>query len=69
MDVWQLVKRYRLQARLLSAVENDRRGGTDEYRYIINRMISHHVERVKKEIAEQHEYLKNYIPPKFMIAS
>lgn len=68
-ELWHLVKRYRLQARLLSAVENDRRNGTDDYKYIINRMINHHSERIKQEIIAEQEHLKNYIPAKFMKAS
>ena len=65
-DIWYLVKRYKLQARLLSAVENDRRDGTDDYRYIINRVINHHIEQIEKKRAAEQEYLENYIPDKFI---
>lgn len=67
--LWSLVKRYRLQARLLSAVENDRKDGTDEYQYLINRMVNYHIEQIEKKRAKEREHLKNYIPPKFMRAS
>lgn len=68
-ELWHLVKRYRLQARLLSAVENDRKDGTDEYQYLINRMVNYHIEQIEKKRAKEREHLKNYIPPKFMRAS
>ena len=68
-DLWRLVKIYRLQARLLSAVENDHKDGTDEYQYLINRMVNYHIEQTEKKRAKEREHLKNYIPPKFMRAS
>ncbi len=68
-ELWHLVKRYRLQARLLSTVENDRKDGTDEYQYLINRMVNYHIEQIEKKRVKERERLKNYIPAKFMMAS
>ena len=64
-DLWHLIKRYKLQARLLSAVENDRIYDTDDYRYIINRMINHHIECMKKKSIEEQQYIRNLVPPQW----
>ena len=64
-ELWHLIKRYKLQARLLSAVENDRIYDTDDYRYIINRMINHHIERMKKKSIEEQQYIRNLVPPQW----
>lgn len=66
-DVWQLIKRYRVQARLLSAAENDFMvGRTDEYRYIIDRMIAYERDRLAKKEREYLASIENYIPDKFL---
>lgn len=64
-DLWHLIKRYRLQARLLSAVENDYKNNTNEYDYILGRMINYHRERIKKQHIKEQQHIKNLVPPQW----
>jgi len=65
LELWHLIKRYKVQASLLSAVENDGIYDTDDYRYIINRMINHHIECMKKKSIEEQQYIRNLVPPQW----
>lgn len=65
MNIWRLVKRYKLQARLLSAVENDYKNNTNEYDYILGRMINYHRERIKKQHIKEQQHIKNLVPPQW----
>lgn len=64
-DLWHLIKRYRLQARLLSAVENDYKNDTNEYNSILRRMIEYHCERIERQRMIEHQRIKNLVPPQW----
>lgn len=63
--LWHLIKRYKLQARLLSAVENDYKNGTDEYYNELKKMINHYKERERKEAIEEQKRIANLRPPQW----
>lgn len=63
MNIWRLVKRYKLQARLLSAVENDYQNNTNEYSSILGRMIEYHCEHIERQRIIEHQHIKNLVPP------
>lgn len=65
MDIWRLIKRYKLQARLLSAVENDYKNDTNEYSYILGRMKIYHLERIEKQRIKEQQRIKNLSPPQW----
>lgn len=64
-DLWHLIKRYKLQARLLSAVENDYKNDTNEYNSILRRMIEYHCERIERQRVIEHQRIKNLVPPQW----
>lgn len=64
-DLWHLIKRYKLQARLLSAVENDYQNNTREYSDILGRMINYHRERIKRQRMIEQQHIKNLVPPQW----
>lgn len=64
-ELWHLIKRYRLQARLLSAVENDYKNDTNEYSYILGRMIEYHCEHIERQRIIEHQHIKNLVPPQW----
>lgn len=47
-DVWQIIKRYGVQARILSAVENDYKNGTNTYSDLLDRMIKHYIKKQRE---------------------
>lgn len=53
-DVWQIIKRYSAQACILSAVENDYRFGSNEYKDLIDSTIAKNLRREKK-LAQKRE--------------
>ena len=61
--LWQLIKRYNYQARLLSAVENDHQNGTDEYHDQLKKMIKHHKDRERKKAIEEQKRIADLRPP------
>ena len=66
-DVWQLIKRYKAQAHILTAVENDFNNGcTDEYNSVLQRLIAHNQRRIDREQIEYEQYLSSLIPDKFL---
>lgn len=67
MDIWNLVKRFKYQARLLSAVENDIRNGTKtEYRDKIIELIERERERLVRKERKYQASIRDYIPDKFL---
>lgn len=64
-ELWHLIKRYKLQARLLSAVENDYQNNTNEYSSILGRMIEYHCERIERQRIIEHRHIKNLVPPQW----
>lgn len=65
MDIWNIVKRYKLQARLLSAVENDYINNTHEYSKEIREMIKKNNKRIEKQRIKEQKRIKNLVPPKW----
>ena len=61
--LWQLIKRYNYQARLLSAVENDHLKNTDEYHNELKKMINHHKERERKKAIAEQKRISELRPP------
>lgn len=57
-DVWQIIKRYGVQARILSAVENDYKNGTNEYSDLLDRMIAHYIKK-QREYGEKRKIAIN----------
>lgn len=47
-DIWQIIKRYGVQARILSAVENDYKNNTNTYSDLIDRMIKHYIKKQRE---------------------
>lgn len=64
-ELWHLIKRYKLQARLLSAVENDYKNDTNEYNSILGRMIEYHCERIERQRMIEQQHIKNLVPPQW----
>lgn len=64
-ELWHLIKRYKLQARLLSAVENDYKNDTNEYNSILRRMIEYHCERIERQRMIEQQHIKNLVPPQW----
>lgn len=64
-ELWHLIKRYKLQARLLSAVENDYQNNTNEYSSILGRMIEYHCERIERQRMIEQQHIKNLVPPQW----
>lgn len=63
--LWQLIKRYNYQARLLSAVENDQQNGTDEYHDKLKEMIVYHKERERKRAIAEQKRIADLRPPQW----
>ena len=61
--LWQLIKRYNYQARLLSAVENDHQNNTDEYYDELKKMIIHHKEQERKKAIAEQKRIADLRPP------
>lgn len=62
-DLWHLIKRYKLQARLLSAVENDYQNNTNEYYDELKKMIIHHKEQERKKAIAEQKRIADLRPP------
>lgn len=69
-DIWQLIKRYKAQAHILTAVENDFNNDcVYEYDSVIRRIIIHNQKRIDRERIEYEKYLVNLIPDKFLYSA
>lgn len=63
IDVWNIVKHYKLQARLLSAVENDYQNNTDEFSTEIRKMIKKNDKRIEEKFIKMYQHIENLVPP------
>lgn len=66
--IWRLIKRYRKQAQVLTAVENDIRYGGDttfEYDELIEKIINNHLKREHKKALAEQKRIKNLRPPQW----
>jgi hypothetical protein len=65
IDIWNIVKHYKLQARLLSAVENDYQNNTDEFSTEIRKMIKKNDKRIEEKFIKMYQHIENLIPPQW----